>query len=92
MIDCRIFFIKLDAIEMNEKRAEAGVRRVDIAQSEAGINQNKSLLCLDQQTVADEVSFRSATEAIEEGPANRTHTAAIEMMNSHESSLTVKPS
>ncbi|MEH1803423.1 MAG: hypothetical protein V7L13_30515 [Nostoc sp.] len=38
--------------------------------------------------MADEVSRRAATEAIEEGPANRAHAAAIEMMNLHESSLT----
>ncbi|BDI14302.1 hypothetical protein ANSO36C_01040 [Nostoc cf. commune SO-36] len=88
LIECRVFFIKLDAIEMNEERAETRVRRLNIAQSEARINENKSLLCLDEQTVADEVSLRAATEAIEEGPTNWTHTAAIEMMNLHESSVT----
>jgi hypothetical protein len=56
LIECRVFFIELDAIEMNEERAEPGVRRLDIAQSEAGINENKSLVCLDKQTVADEMS------------------------------------
>ncbi|MDZ7967900.1 MAG: hypothetical protein RM368_23580 [Nostoc sp. DedSLP03] len=34
------------------------------------------------------MSLRAATEAIEQGPANRAHTAAIEMMNLHESSVT----
>nr|WP_269141748.1 hypothetical protein [Nostoc sp. NZL] len=41
------------------------------------------------------MSRQTATEAIEEGPTNRAHAAAIEMMNLHESSvttLTVKPS
>ncbi|WP_448273240.1 hypothetical protein [Nostoc sp. DSM 114160] len=34
------------------------------------------------------MSSRAATEAIEEGPANRAHAATIEMMNLHKSSVT----
>ncbi|MEG4917706.1 hypothetical protein QUB12_32100 [Microcoleus sp. B7-D4] len=82
-MDCRVLAIELDVIKMDEKRAEPGVRGLDIAQSEAGINQNQSLIRFNKQTVADEVSRQTATKAIEKRPSNGTHTATIEMMNSH---------
>jgi hypothetical protein len=56
LIDCRVLSLELDTIEMNEEGAEPRVRGLDITQSEAGINENKSLVCLDEQTVADEPS------------------------------------
>ncbi|MEG4495349.1 hypothetical protein [Microcoleus sp. D3_18_C4] len=68
---------------MDEKRAEPGVRGFDIPQSEAGINQNQSLIRFNKQTVAGEVSRQTATKAIEKRPSNGTHTATIEMMNLH---------
>jgi len=68
---------------MDEKLAEPRVRRLDIPQSEAGIDQNKSLIRFNEQTVADEVSRQTPTEAIEKRPTNGTHTATIEMMNLH---------
>jgi hypothetical protein len=68
---------------MNKERAEPRVRRVDITQTEASIDQNKSLVCLDEQTVADEASRQTPTEAIEECPTDWAHAATIEMMNVH---------
>jgi hypothetical protein len=41
--------------------------------------------------MADEVRRQPATEAIKEGPANRAHTATIEMVNFHKSSVTMPP-
>jgi hypothetical protein len=76
---------------MNEERAESGVRRLNIAQSEAGIDENKSLVCLNKQTVANEASRQTATKAIKERPTNRAHATAIEMMNLHKSSVTMPP-
>src|SRR6476620_11054168 len=82
-MDCRVLAIELDVIKMDEKRAEPGVRRLDIPQSETGIDQNKSLIRFNEQTVAYEVSRQTATEAIEKRPSNGTHTATIEMINLH---------
>ncbi|MEG4030172.1 MULTISPECIES: hypothetical protein [unclassified Microcoleus] len=82
-MDGRVLAIKLDIIKMDEKRAEPRVRGLDIPQSEAGINQNQSLIRFNKQTVADEVSRQAATKAIEKRPSNGTHTATIEMMNLH---------
>jgi hypothetical protein len=56
LIDRRVLSIKLDTIEMNKERAEPRVRRLDITQTEASIDQNKSLVCLDKQAVANEAS------------------------------------
>jgi hypothetical protein len=64
--DRRVFLFKLDAIQMNEERAEARVACVDIALTEAGIDENESLICLNEQAVADEASCWTATKAIEE--------------------------
>ena len=88
MSDRRVLSLKLDTVEMNEERAEPGVRRLNIAHSEASIDENESSVCLDKQTVADEASRQTATEAIEERPTNRAHATAIEMMNLHKSCVT----
>jgi hypothetical protein len=84
--DRRVLAIELDTIEMNKERAEPRVRRLDIAQTEASIDQNKSLVRLDKQAVADEASRQTTTEAIEECPTDRAHAATIEMMNVHKCS------
>jgi len=89
--DRRVLAIELDVIKVDKEGAEAGIRRLNIAQSEAGINENKSLIRFNEQTMADKVRRQPATEAIEERPANRTHTATIEMVNLHKSSVTMPP-
>jgi len=86
-MDGRVLAIELDVIKMDEKRAEPGVRGLDIPESEAGIDQNKSLIRFNEETVADEVSRQTPTEAIEKRPTNGTHTATIEMMNLHKYSV-----
>src|SRR4028118_1792561 len=78
-----VLAIKLDVIEMDKKWAEPGIRRLDIAQTKASIDENKSLIRFNQETMADEASCQTTAEAIEERPTNRTHTATIEMMNVH---------
>ncbi|MEG5175038.1 hypothetical protein [Microcoleus sp. B3-D7] len=82
-MDGRVLAIELDVIKVDEKRAEPGVRGLDIPQPEAGIDQNQSLIRFNEQTVADEVSRQTPTEPIEKRPSNGTHTATIEMMNLH---------
>ena len=62
--DRRVLAIELDVIKVDKECAKPGIRRLDIAQSEAGINENKSLIRFNQQTVADEVRRQPATEAI----------------------------
>jgi hypothetical protein len=54
--DRRVLALKLDTIEMNKERAEPRVRRLNITQTEASIDQNKSPIRLDKQAVTDEAS------------------------------------
>jgi hypothetical protein len=69
---------------MNEKRAESGIRRLNIPQPKTSIDENESLVCLNKQTMTDKASAQTSTETIKKCPTKGTHTAAIEMMNMHE--------
>jgi len=77
--------IKLDAIEMNEERAEPRVRCL-IAQADLG--ENEPLIRLDKRAGSGRQDGLDAAETIEERP--QSHAATSEMMNAHECSIYIK--
>ncbi len=46
-IDRGVFSIELNAVEMNKKRADARIRRLDISRAQTGIHENQSPICFD---------------------------------------------
>ncbi|GAB1540522.1 hypothetical protein NUACC21_31910 [Scytonema sp. NUACC21] len=55
LMDCRVFSLELNAIEMNEKRANPRATFLNITLSETCINEHKPLVCLDKQAMANEM-------------------------------------
>ena len=56
---------------------------VDVARAEAGIDQDQPGIAFDQQTVADEMTERTVTGAVEQPAAGRAAGSAVKMMNAH---------
>jgi hypothetical protein len=60
------------------------LRLCDIVQPDAGIDQCKAVVGLDQQTVTDHSgTLEDAAGAVHETASDRAHGAGVEMMNSH---------
>jgi hypothetical protein len=75
---------QLDAVGVNKKRAQPLIRVLYIPRAKAGIHEHQPVAVgFDKLAMAHQLRGHSTTHPIPKLASDRTHAAAIEMMNAH---------
>jgi hypothetical protein len=84
LLQGRIAVFELDPVHVNEERAQAPVRILHVPGAEPGIHEDEAArVRLHEQAMAHQLRGRAAAHPIPQPAADRTHAAAIEMVDAH---------
>jgi len=79
--------LQADVVERPEERTEPLAGPPHVFGAETGIHQHQPVLVgFQQQAMADQLCRQALAETIEQGPAERTHAATVQVMDAHEDS------